>query len=92
MAKPHKCHRINTKVTESDYRLLARVVREYKFRSIYQLVQTLVMCFIRHIDGVRDAEYEEGIGVEIDEMFDDMMNPIPRSRSQYDKHRNWYEG
>lgn len=92
MRKPHKSHRINTKVTEADYRLLSRVVKEYKFRSIYQLVQTLVMCFIRHIDSVRDAEYEEGIGVEIDEMFDDMMRPLPRSRAQYDKHKNWYEG
>ena len=26
------------------------------------------------------------------EMFEEMMKPIPRSRSQYDKKRNWYEG
>ncbi len=92
MKKSPKSRRINTKVTEYDYRLLARVVKEYKFRSIYQLVQTLVLCFIRHIDSARDAEFEDGVGVEIDEMFDELMKPIPRSRAQYDKHRNWYEG
>lgn len=92
MKKPPKARRINTKVTERDYRLLALVVKEYGFRSIYQLVQTLVLCFIRHIDSERDAEYERGVGVEIDEMFEDMMKPLPRSRAQYDKHRNWYEG
>lgn len=92
MRKPLKSRRINTKVTEYDYNLLLRVVKEYKFRSVYQLVQTLVLCFIRHIDSVRDAEYERGVGVEIDEMFDEMMKPIPRSRAQYDKKRNWYEG
>ena len=93
MKRQPKSRRINTKVTESDYRILLHVVREYGFRSVYQLLQTLLVCFIRHIDSVRDAQYETGIGVEIDEMFEDMMEPRPRaSRRQYEGHRNNYEG
>ena len=93
MKRLPKSRRINTKVTESDYRILLHVVREYGFRSVYQLLQTLLVCFIRHVDSVRDAQFEEGIGVEIDEMFEDLMAPRPRApRAQYEKHRNNYEG
>lgn len=56
-------------------------MKEYRFRSVYQLVQTLVVCFIRHIDTVRDMEYERSYGVEIDEMFDEFMAPQAKSKA-----------
>ncbi len=80
MVKAPKSRRINTKVSEGDYRILLAVVREYGFKSMYQLLQALLLCLIRHVDSVRDAEYEDGIGAEIGEMFDELMEPQPRCK------------
>lgn len=90
MRKRPLVRRINTKVSEADYSALQTIVRTYGFRSIYQLLQTLLMCFLRHVDSVRDEEYETGIGVEIDEMFDEMMEEqdrSSRSRATYQRRK-----
>lgn len=94
MKKAPKSHRINTKVTEADYKALMAIVKMYRFKSIYQLVQALIMCFLRHVDTVRDAEYDDGIDVEIDEMFDDLAAPLPKNKSfsTYQQHKDRYEG
>ena len=90
MRKRPLVRRINTKVSDADYAVIQAIVRDYGFRSVYQLMQTLVMTFLRHVDSVRDAEYEEGVGVEIEEMFDEMMEDRDRSvrsRSTYQRRK-----
>lgn len=81
MTKQAKSRRICSKVTESDHKALMAIVRLYGFKSVYQLVQALILCFLRHVDSIRDEEYEDGMAVEIDEMFEDLERPQPRSCS-----------
>lgn len=78
-----KNHRLSTKVSESDYQLAKNIARNYGLKSVYHLLQTLLECFLRHVDSVRDSRYDRGVGVEIDEMFDEMMGyeETPRGRN-----------
>ena len=53
----------------------------FGFKSIYQLLQVLLRCFLRYAEQGEDPEPEEySMGKEIEDMFDDMMEPMERQK------------
>jgi hypothetical protein len=63
---PYK--QIITRVTVYDYKRLEFICRKYKFRSLYEVVQYLIHCFLRVADKEHDQEIEP-LPVEIERMF-----------------------
>ena len=61
---------------------LSRICATFGFKSIYQLIQVLLRCFLRYADAANhQVEYEEySMSREIEEMFDDMMQPQERQK------------
>ena len=66
-------------MTEADHRRLQAICNDYGFTSIYQLLQTLVRCLLRHTGHVPEPE-EYSMGNEISEMFEEMMQPEDRQK------------
>ena len=73
--KPNKSIKLNTKVTPEDYALLLKACEEYNFSSVYKLMQDLLHCFLRHTSPKRDEEFEDGMSVEIEMMFEELGHP-----------------
>lgn len=74
-------HRIYSNVSEIDYIKLNRICAMFGFKSIYQLLQVLLRCFLRYADqGSEPDPQEYSMGKEIEDMFDDMMEPIERQK------------
>ena len=76
-------HRIYSNVSDRDFARLSRICHTFGFKSVYQLIQILLRCFLRYADAANhQADREEySMGKEIEEMFDDMM--IPQERQKY---------
>ena len=73
--------RIYSNVSEKDYGKLNRICSMFGFKSIYQLLQVLLRCFLRYADHGSDPEPQEySMGKEIEDMFDDMMEPLERTK------------
>lgn len=75
-------HRIYSNVSDRDFVRLVRVCHTFGFKSIYQLIQVLLRCFLRYVDAANhQADREEySMGREIEEMFDDLMEPMERQK------------
>ena len=74
-------HRIYSNVSAKDYAKLNRICVMFGFKSIYQLLQVLLRCFLRYAEQGADPEPEEySMGKEIEDMFDDMMEPMERQK------------
>ena len=74
-------HRIYSNVSDKDFERLSRICEMFGFKSIYQLVQVLLRCFLRYAGQEPEPEPEEySMGREIEEMFDDMMEPMERQK------------
>ena len=73
-------HRIYSNVSDRDFVRLSRICATFGFKSIYQLIQVLLRCFLRYADAANhQADHEEySMGREIEEMFDDLMEPMER--------------
>lgn len=81
MKKQNKCHRIYSNVSERDFQRLSAICAMYGFKSIYQLLQILLRCFLRYADQGANQEPEEySMGKEIEDMFDDLMEPVERQK------------
>ena len=75
-------HRIYSNVSDRDFERLTRFCAMFGFKSIYQLLQVMLRCFLRYADAANhqpDPE-EYSIGREIEEMFDDMIEPMERQK------------
>ena len=72
-------HRVYSNITPSDYQKLQQICRDFGFNSIYQLLQTLLRCLLRHT-GHQVEPVDQSIGNEIGEMFEEMMEPINRNK------------
>ena len=72
-------HKVYTQVTIDDYKRLQAICNDYGFTSIYQLLQTLMRCFLRHTGHVPEPE-EYSMGNEISEMFEELMEPEERQK------------
>ena len=79
MKKSKVTHRVYSNVSDADYRKLVRLCKEYGFKSIYSLLQTLLRCLLRHIGQAPEPE-EYSMGNEISEMFDELMEPGERQK------------
>lgn len=88
--------RIYSNVSARDYEKLNNICRLFGFKSVYQLIQVLLRCFLRYASHENDPqpEPEYSMGKEIEDMFEDMMEPIERQkyyttfrgRRPYEKH------
>lgn len=74
--------RIYSNVSPRDYERLNRICKLFGFKSVYQLLQILLRCFLRYAD--HDSELipkpEYSMGKEIEDMFEDMMEPMERQK------------
>lgn len=88
MKKEKVNHRIYSNVSAKDYAKLNRICVMFGFKSIYQLLQVLLTCFLRYADqgGSRQPQ-EYSMAKEIEDMFDEMMEPMERQ-----KHSTTYKG
>lgn len=74
-------HRIYSNISDRDFMRLSRICAMFGFKSIYQLIQVLLRCFLRYADAANHQEPEEySMGKEIEEMFDDMMDVAERQK------------
>jgi hypothetical protein len=79
MKKDKVIHRVYSNVSNEDFDKLTRICRDYGFKSIYALLQTLLRCLLKHTGHIpQDEEYS--MGREIDEMFEEMLDPTNRSK------------
>lgn len=60
--------KVDTYISYSDLSRLRNICAKYKFKSIYQLLQYLIHCFLRVADPENDP-IDEPVPVEIEEMF-----------------------
>ena len=73
MAKnTHPC-RVYTKVSKEEQSMLTLLCAEYGFKSLYQLLQTLVRIFLKYADTEAYEQEDESLGKEIEDMFDELM-------------------
>lgn len=75
-------HRIYSNISDRDFMRLSRICAMFGFKSIYQFIQILLRCFLKYADSANHSvEPEEySMGREIEEMFDDMMEPVERQK------------
>lgn len=74
-------HRIYSNISAKDYAKLNMICAMFGFKSIYQLLQVLLRCFLRYAGQEPESEPEEySMGKEIEDMFDDMMEPMERQK------------
>lgn len=64
--------RVDTRVSLETYRRLNEVKNKYKFKSVYDILQSLIHCFLRYADPDNDPQKEDPLPKDIEDMFDDM--------------------
>ena len=79
MKKSKVTHRVYSNVTPADYQKLQAICKDFGFNSVYQLLQTLLRCLLRHTGHIPEPE-EYSMGNEISEMFEEMMEPGERRK------------
>ena len=79
MKKDKATHKVFTNISPADYARLQTICKDYGFKSMYQLLQTLLRCLLRHTGHVPEPE-EYSMGNEISEMFEEMMEPGERQK------------
>lgn len=63
--------KVYSRVTPETYRRLDAVKSKYGFNSVYEIVQSLIHCFLRVADPDSDAQMEP-VPYDIEVMFDEM--------------------
>ena len=79
MKRSKVTHRVYSNITDSDFRKLQKICKDYGFKSIYQLLQTLLRCLLRHTGHQPEPE-EYSMGNEIHEMFDELADVTDRKK------------
>ena len=80
--------RIYSNVSKSEYALLGDICRRVGFRSIYQLLQTLVRCFLRYANTDEYDKEETSLGLEVEQMFDSFMDGPTHVKSYTTNHHS----
>jgi hypothetical protein len=70
----NKVVKVGTKLTPSEHRLLLKTVHDYGFSSMYQLIQTLIRCFLRSVNSQYDATFDDAMSVDIEQMFQGLID------------------
>ena len=65
--------KVNTRVTPETYRRLDEIRRDYGFRSVYEIVQSLIHCFLCATAKEGDTR-EYPVPYEIEEMFSSLAD------------------
>lgn len=60
--------KVYSRVTPETYRRLEEIRRQYGFRSVYEIIQSLVHCFLRSAFHEDDTQ-KEPLPYDIEEMF-----------------------
>ena len=63
--------KVNTRVTPETYRRLEEIRKAYGFKSVYEIIQSLIHCFLRATDKEGDTQAEP-LPYEVERMFDEM--------------------
>ncbi|MEY8720673.1 hypothetical protein AALN73_05870 [Bacteroides stercorirosoris] len=69
--------KVYSRVTPETYQRLDAIKSKYGFSSVYEIIQSLIHCFLRVADPASDAQIEP-VPYDIEVMFDEM--------SQAEKH------
>ena len=79
MGRSKVTHRVYSNISDSDFRKLQKICKDYGFKSIYSLLQTMLRCLLMHTGQEPEPE-EYSMGNEISEMFDELMEPGERQK------------
>ena len=88
MKKEGHPYRIYSNVSKREYALLKDICRRVGFRSIYQLMQTLVRCLLRYADTAAYRKEDKSLGVEVEEMFDSFLDGPTYTKSYTTEHHS----
>ena len=81
-------HRIYSNVSAREFALLQTLCKEYGFKSIYCLIQTLVRALLRYANTSAYEDEEFSLGKEVEDMFDEMLStPEAERDAQYERRR-----
>jgi len=70
--KKKKAKKIFARLDRDAYERLTHIMKEYNFRSEYQILQYIVAAFLRVADPENDPEKDEPLQDEIIDMFSDL--------------------
>lgn len=65
--------KVYSRVTPDTYKRLNEVREKYGFSSVYEIMQSLIHCFLRVADPERDQQIEP-VPYEIEQMFADLSD------------------
>ena len=77
--------RICSKIRDSEYNRLKDICQQYGFKSVYQIIQTLIQVTLRAIYVEKDYQYTEGVPVELTKMITDALNRQKRAAKKKDR-------
>ncbi len=80
--------RVHTKVDAPTFKTLEEKRRAGGFRSIYQMLQAILVCFCRYRNPEYDRAFTDGMRKEIEEMFDELSETGKEQERIYKAHRN----
>lgn len=63
--------KIYSRVTPETYRRLEKIKDSYGFKSVYEIVQNLIHCFLRVADRENDQQIDP-LPYEVERMFDEL--------------------
>ena len=86
--KRQKIVRVYTKVDTEAFGILQSRCKAGGFRSVYQLVQTLIVGFCRYSDTAYDRTYNDVMRREIEEMFETLEENALKRRCMEKGRRN----
>lgn len=71
MANKTGTRKVYSRVTPETYRRLEYIRSKYGFKSVYEIIQSLVHCFLRATDKDNDQQVEP-LPYEVERMFDEL--------------------
>lgn len=64
--------KVYSRITPENYKRLESISKQYGFSSIYEIVQSLIHCFLRVADP--DDPQVEPVPYDIEQMFEELAN------------------
>lgn len=80
-------HRIYSNVSAREFALLQALCKDYGFKSIYNLMQTLVRALLRYANSATYEDEEFSLGKEVEDMFDEFLNTPEAERDALNDRR-----
>lgn len=64
--------KVYSRITPESYKRLESISKKYGFKSVYEILQSLIHCFLRVADP--DDPQVEPVPYDIEQMFDELSN------------------